>query len=189
MAAEERAEVYRLAGRLAAMIHALAVDPHEAGNAQIYDRDMILRFRAFATPYLAAEILAWFEDICTADEAFNSLPLLPTHSDYSPRNWVINRDADGVRLGLIDWERARPGYWLEDAQRMVCDHWRREPALRSAFYEGYGRFPSRCEERQVKLIALVNAVGAIPWAHEHNDAEFASIGHQAIAWLRLQLAE
>ena len=101
---------------------------------------------------------------------------------------MIDRSTGELRFGLIDWERCRPGYWLEDAQRMVVDHWLDEPVMRSAFYQDYGRFPSSCEERQVKLIALANVVGSVPWAIEHGDAEFAEFGRRAITWLRSELS-
>lgn len=188
MAPEERIEVFRLAGRLAAMVHTLEVDPHKAGKAQTYSGEMIGAFQKFAAPYLEKETLDWFTHVCGDSEIFAGLSPLPTHSDYSPRNWVIDRSANGLRLGLIDWERARPGYWLEDVFRMVADHWRHEPAMRPAFYQGYGRFPSAREEHQLKQIALVNAVGAVPWAAEHGDADFAEFGRRTISWLRSELS-
>ncbi len=184
----ERAAVFRLAGQLAALIHRLKVDPYKAGSARTYDSHTIRIFREFAAPYLDSEVLNWFESVCKSDEVFAGLALLPTHSDYSPRNWVIDRSANGLRLGLIDWERARPGYWLEDAQRMVADDWFREPGMESAFYQGYDQSPDRREEHQIKLIALINAVGAVPWAIEHGDAEFAEFGRRSIAWLRSELS-
>ena len=75
-------------------------------------------------------------------------------------------------LGIIDWERSRHGYYVEDFQRMVQDHSVLEPHLRDAFFSGYGREPSELEWRQANQVVLVNAVGGVPWAASHGDSKF-----------------
>lgn len=176
--------MHRLAGRVASEIHQLDVDPHEAGTARLYGPDMWDRNIEAAVPYLDKETLRWIERTAAQENLFDGLSLVPTHCDFSPRNWLIDRSGGGLSLGLIDWERARPGYWLEDAQRFVFDHWQTEPRLRDEYFAGYGRSPSATEERQLNLICLSNALATVSWATEHGDLEFADFGRQVLAKLK-----
>lgn len=176
----ERTEMFRLAGKLAALIHTLEVDASKAGPPRSYDRDLLAFFLEKAEPYTDPKTLEWIEDACGAKDAYEGLAFVPTHSDFAPRNWLVDRSGEQIALGLIDWERARPGYWLEDMQRVAQDDWLKEPELRTAFFEGYGRFPTEREERQLNLIVLMNATGTISWAAEHGDTEFAAFGHNTI---------
>ncbi|MDA0232335.1 MAG: aminoglycoside phosphotransferase family protein [Chloroflexi bacterium] len=185
---EDQIEMHRTAGWIASKIHRLDVDPRLAGNPRLYDRAMIEALLESASPYVDAETLRWAERVATRDGQFDGLPVVPTHSDFSPRNWLIHRSNSRVSLGLIDWERARPGFWLEDVQRMVNDHWLPEPMLRDAFFDGYGRKPTDEEEGQLKLICLVNALGAVSWATEHGDIGFAEFGRWALERLKSELS-
>lgn len=180
----ERAEMFRLAGKLAAMIHTLKVDASKAGPPRSYDRELLSFFLEKAEPYADQKTLQWIEEVCGAEDAYEGLAFVPTHSDFAPRNWLVDRSNGKISLGLIDWERARPGYWLEDMQRVAQDDWLKEPDLRTAFFDGYGRFPTEREERQLNLIVLMNATGTISWAAEHDDTEFATFGHRTIERLK-----
>ena len=181
-------EMYRTAGWLAAQIHRLDVDPQDAGPPRLYDRDLFQLFIERASPYVDAETLHWVERVAARDDLFFGLPQVPTHSDYSPRNWLIQRSDSGISLGLIDWERARPSYWPEDVQRMANDHWLRDPVLRHAFFEGYGRQPTTMEEQQIRLVCLANALGTVPWAIEHGDTTFAEFGRRSLNRLKSELS-
>lgn len=69
-------------------------------------------------------------------DAWEGLEIVPLHCEFSPRNWLMFEGK--TLLGIIDWERSRHGYYVEDFQRMVQDHWVLEPQLRDAFFSGYG---------------------------------------------------
>ncbi len=184
---DDQLRMHRAAGQLASQIHQLDVDAHDVGAPRLYDQETWDRYLELAVPYLDSEIIGWLERISAGDHLFKGLSLVPTHSDFSPRNWLINRSGANISLGLIDWERARAGYWLEDVQRVAFDHWLKEPRLKTEFFDGYGRSPTAVEEHQLKLISLCNAVGTVSWATEHGDIEFADFGRRIIALLRSKL--
>ncbi len=185
---EDQIAMYCAAGRVASQIHQLDVDPHEAGPERLYDSLIWERYLAAAVPYLDAGTLRWIERTVADDDLFHGLDIVPTHADFSPRNWLIARDGPAVSFGLIDWERARAGYWPEDAQRLAFDYWLKEPRLREAYFEGYGRMPTLAEERQMNLICLANALGTVSWATEREDFEFAEFGRRTIELLRRELS-
>lgn len=185
---DERVWMHRTAGWLAAQIHALDVDVHEVGRSRLYAPDLFREYLELASPYVDVDTLQWVEEVACRDGVFSSLPVVPTHSDFSPRNWLIHRKSGGtISLGLIDWERARPTYWLQEAYRMVYDHWLKEPQLRAAFFEGYGRTLTHEEEFQLKVICLANALGTVSWATEHGDFAFAEFGRRTLERLKSEL--
>jgi hypothetical protein len=184
----DRIEMHRIAGWLARQIHDLDVDPGETGPVRLSGPELFASYIEMASPYVDPETLKWVEHITARDDLFDGLAVVPTHSDFSPRNWIFARTGDRVTLGLIDWERARPSYWLQDIYRVSIDHWLKDPELRDAFFEGYGREPSDEEETQRKLICLANAVGSIPWAIEHDDVQFANFARQALVRLKSELS-
>lgn len=185
---DEKRKMYCVAGQLAAEIHRLDVDAHEVGPARTYGRETWGGYFESAIPYLDSETLGWIERVLSGNDLFLGLSLVPTHCDYSPRNWLIDRSGGKVTLGLIDWERARAGYWLEDAQRLVFDYWLKDPELRTAFFEGYGRQPTPTEDRQMDLICLANALGTVPWAIEREDYAFAEFGRTVLRLVKERLA-
>ncbi len=185
---DDRLEMHRIAGWLAAQIHSLDVDASEAGPPRLYAQKMLGDHIELASSYFELETLQWLEKVAAIDNLFDSLEVVPTHSDYSPRNWLIHRRDGVISLGIIDWERARPGYWLEDAQRMAFDHWSENPQLRTAYFDGYGRVPNPVEERQLKLICLANAIGTVSWATEHGDTAFAQFGRRTLMLLKHSLS-
>lgn len=184
---DDQLRMHRSAGQLASQIHQLDVDASEAGPPRLYGPELWERYLQLAAPYLDSETLEWVEGIASQDDLFGGLSLVPTHSDFSPRNWLIHRSGANASLGLIDWERARAGFWLEDGHRLVFDHWRKEPRLRAAFYDGYGHSPTPTEERQLNVICLANALGTVPWAIDHGDFEFAEFGRRVLTLLKDEL--
>lgn len=184
---DDRLAMHRAAGRLAAQIHQLKVDPDEVGPARLYGEETWANNLERGAPYLDSETLRWIERVSAANDLFEGLPIVPTHSDFSPRNWLINKSGETISPGLIDWERARPGYWLEDAARLVFDHWLKVPELRIAFFDGYGQSPTSAEDRQLNLICLSNALATVSWATEHGDFEFAEFGTRVLGLLREEL--
>lgn len=189
---DDEIEIYRTAGWLASQVHSLDVDPYEAGPPRLYDSATMQGFIEGAVPYLDAATLQWAAQVTSVDGLFDGLAVVPTHSDFSPRNWLVHGSQDGPVLGLIDWERARPSYWLEDTQRMATGHWLNRTELRDAFMSGYGRTPAHAltpkEERQLKLICLGNALATVSWATEHDDTEFAQFGRMTLERLKSELS-
>lgn len=185
---DDRIEMHRIAGWLAAQIHNLDIDSGNTGPVRLYGPELFATYIEMASPYVDTETLKWVEHITSRNDLFDGLVVVPTHSDYSPRNWLFARTGDRVTLGLIDWERARPSFWLQDIYRIAIDHWLKQPELRDAFFEGYGREPSDKEETQLKLICLANAVGSIPWAIEHDDVQFTDFARRALERLKSELS-
>jgi len=167
----EREEAFRLAGRFASLLHVLDADPRETGRAQVYDAATREAYLRSAAPHLHDATKEWIRKSC-AGEPFAGLAVVPAHVDYSPRNWLIDRSGGGLRLGVIDWERARAAYWIEDVQRLESDYWVQDNGLRSAFFEGYGRAPTARESQQLDLIVLLNATATLQWALDHGDRPF-----------------
>jgi aminoglycoside phosphotransferase (APT) family kinase protein len=180
--------VYRRAGEFAARLHALEIDLDGARKPQGYGRERLNTYIDAAEPYLDHATVDWTREITEeADTVFAGLPVVPTHCDYSPRNWLLDRASGEPRLVVIDWERARPGYWLEDAQRMAQDHWVHSPELRDAFFEGYGRVPDSRGVRQLNFISMANALGAVSWGTKFGDSDFVELARQMIKRLKNEL--
>ncbi|MBT3941401.1 MAG: aminoglycoside phosphotransferase family protein [Chloroflexi bacterium] len=173
---------YKHAGRLARLLHDADIDLSREIRVQTYTLEEITRFMEPSRPYLDAATCDWAEEILTADGAWAGLDIVPMHGDYSPRNWIIERG--DPTLNVIDWERSRPGYWVEDIQRMTHDHWLDEPRLGDAFFEGYGRTPTDAEWRHSNQITLINAVGGVGWAINHNDAWFEQHNRRTVERIR-----
>ncbi len=165
------ANVYQLAGRFAAVVHKSGVNPTLSGKPRAYEKATILKLPESAKPHLLTEATEWIEAVLLKTNLWRGLQIVPVHADYSPRNWIVGHPP--TTLGVIDWERSRPGYWLEDSHRMLHDHWSKEPAYGDAFYSGYGHRPTASELRQLQLISLINAVGGLPWTLDHGDTDFA----------------
>lgn len=67
---------------------------------------------------------------------------------------------------------------------MGYDHFHREPHLREAYFEGYGREPSEDERLQLNAISLVASIAGISWATGHNDAQFVELSRTLIERIR-----
>lgn len=181
-----RTKLFGLAGRFANLLHSSLVDLSSLAASQAYAAtytvEQLDRYLLSAEPYVDSATLKWVDSIVRRSDAWEGLTIVPTHCDYSPRNWIVCEGDAG--LGIIDWERSRPGYWVEDFQRMVQDHWLHEPHLRDAFFTGYGREPSELEWYQVNQVVLINAVGGVPWSISHGDLEFEQVNRRVIERLK-----
>ena len=116
-------------------------------------------------PHVDGPTLRWIDTIIRRSDAWEGLKIVPIHGDFSPRNWLASEGT--APLGVIDWEISRPGYFVEDFQRMMQDHWLNEPQLRDAFFTGYGRTPSDREWLQANQVLLIHAIISVPWAIDH----------------------
>ena len=116
---------------------------------------------------LRALVTSWDDDVPT--------PLVPTHGDWQPRNWLVHDDT----VSVIDLGRAdlRPG--ASDLARLAAQDFRRDPALEAAFLDGYGsdpRSPDLWHRLQVR-----EAISTTVWAHQVGDERFEQQGHRMIA--------
>jgi len=173
---------YKNAGRLARLLHNLKIDLSNEPRNQLYSLDGVARYIEMSHQHLDASTCDWAEAILTRADVWDDLSAVPMHGDYSPRNWILK--CGDPTFKLIDWERSRPGYWVEDIQRMTYDHWLDAPRFRDAFFEGYGRTPTEAEWRQANQITLINAVAGGGWAISHGDDQFADLNRRTIGRLK-----
>lgn len=100
---------------------------------------------------------------------------VPTHGDWSPRNWLVDR---GV-VKIIDFGRFdfRPA--LSDFCRLAARQWRTNTDLEHAFLDGYGTDPR--DPELWAIFTLREAIGTAVWAHQVGDEPFEQEGHRMIA--------
>lgn len=124
-------------------------------------------------------------------------PLVPTHGDFHPRNWIVAGDdaADATdatdargdhaddhdrhrRLRVIDFGRFgwRPASF--DLTRLAVLHWQQDPALEAAFFDGYGDDPRTPDAW--RWLQLREAVGTATWAYAVGDEGFEAQGHDML---------
>lgn len=119
-------------------------------------------------------------------------PLVPTHGDFHPRNWIVeNGDANAEngdngadndrrarRLRVIDFGRFgwRPASF--DLTRLAVLHWQHDPTLEAAFFDGYGNDPR--EPDAWRWLQLREAVGTATWAYAVGDEGFEAQGHDML---------
>ncbi|ROS37172.1 aminoglycoside phosphotransferase family protein [Curtobacterium sp. PhB78] len=110
-------------------------------------------------------------------------PLVPTHGDFHPRNWIVDDEGDGHghghgRLRVIDFGRFgwRPAAF--DLTRLAVLHWQDDPALEAAFFDGYGDDPR--ESDAWRWLQLREAVGTATWAYAVGDEGFEAQGHDML---------
>ncbi|MDQ3151848.1 MAG: aminoglycoside phosphotransferase family protein [Actinomycetota bacterium] len=109
---------------------------------------------------------------------------VPCHLDYQPRNWLIDPIAG---LGVVDFEHARVDATVRDLVRLTFRHWRMQPVLRDAFFDGYGRRLDDVEDRVLTHCAALDAVTAIARAHVTNDSVLGVHGRTTLAELPRRL--
>ncbi|GIG39356.1 phosphotransferase enzyme family protein [Cellulomonas phragmiteti] len=168
--AEHDPETYRQAGRALSLLHRQSSRSGE---------DYEARADARASAWLRRDhrIAADVVDRLRAELARPAAPrpLVPTHGDWQPRNWLV----DDGRLAVIDFGRAdwRPA--ATDLGRLATQQFRGRPDLERAFLDGYGtdpREPSAWHRDRVR-----EAIGTAVWAHLVGDEDFEQQGHRMIA--------
>lgn len=85
----------------------------------------------------------------------SSLPLVPTHRDNHPRNWMVD---PGGHVRLIDFAMAEYDPWIVDVFLLEQDYWRTDPQLRVAFLSGYDR---EMTEEDLIMLKAHHAVSAV----------------------------
>jgi Ser/Thr protein kinase RdoA (MazF antagonist) len=178
----EEQEVYRQAGRFLRRLHDLPFrddDPMPPEEA--------LRVRAAAWCERAAgvideEIIAWVREELTVSGRFDGLYRALCHRDFSPRNWLFERETN--RLFVIDLEHARPDVPLTDLLKLWDGPWQEKPELEEVFFEGYGRSLSERERNQLRALAALHALATIVWSRDHADAAYEAHGWGLVERLR-----
>lgn len=168
----DRPETFRQAGELLALLHAQAPAVDDTYELREADKavawlDKPHRIAAGTERRLREEIASWDTSVATV--------LVPTHGDWSPRNWIVD---DGV-VSVIDFGRADLRPAQSDLARLAAGDFRRNPALEQAFLDGYGpdpRSPDAWRRQQVR-----EAIGTAVWAHLVGDGPFEAHGHRMIA--------
>lgn len=101
--------------------------------------------------------------------------LVPTHGDWQPRNWLVDRG----KLRIIDFGRFEFRPAASDFARLAVQQWKGRADLEAAFLRGYGGDPR--EEKAWGIMELREGIGTAVWAHEVGDEVFEAQGHQMLA--------
>lgn len=127
---------------------------------------------------LDAELVAMARATAARAGDLGSVSMTLCHRDYSPRNWLID---EAGTLRIIDFATAGLGHWSTDCLRMIDDHWEDRPALREAFFEGYGKPLSAADSAYLRAYTARWSVTTIVWAHLHDDPDFEAYGREVLA--------
>jgi len=163
-------DVYFQAGELLALFHQQC--SLEDAEFEADEKEEMLaalsrphRIASSLTDRLRTEVESW---------PIPKTTVVPTHGDWQPRNWLVHR---GV-VSVIDFGRAGLRPVLTDFARLAAQQFRRNPALESAFLQGYGTDPR--DPAAWRRTRLREAIGTAVWAHQVQDASFEQQGFQMI---------
>jgi aminoglycoside phosphotransferase len=168
---EQLPDTYLQAGELLARFHQqLATE-----DPEFEAREKAKSLAALGKPHRIAPELT--ERLRAEIESWPTLAttLVPTHGDWQPRNWLVH----GGVVSVIDFGRAglRPAF--TDFARLAVQQFQRNPALESAFLQGYGTDPR--EREAWHRNRLREAIGTAVWAYQVRDEGFEQQGHRMIA--------
>lgn len=121
-----------------------------------------------------ADTVRRVEGVLASWDVARATVVVPTHGDYHPRNWLVDRG----RVSVIDFGRAAWRPPETDLARLAAQQWRARPDLEEAFLEGYGDDPR--EEPTWSLVQLGEAVGTAVWAYQVGDERFERQGHRML---------
>ncbi len=167
-------ETFRQAGTLLALLHGQVVVTDEEYEERENRRalawlDSPHRIARDVEEGLRAEIVSWPTPPANT---------VPTHGDWSPRNWLVH---DGV-VRVIDLGRAALRPAMTDLARLAARDFGRDPRLEAAFLAGYGsdpREPGAWHRARVR-----EAIGTAAWAFAVGDEPFEAQGHRMIEDVR-----
>lgn len=129
---------------------------------------------------LDADDLAFAETYVTVLGSLPAISMVPSHGDWSPRNWIVT----GSTVAVIDFERAERAWWTKDLERLWWRDWLARPDLREAFFDGYGRRPTETEEIAVVAASVLGHITTIVWGTQNGDLDFAERGRRALRGIR-----
>ncbi|MDJ0320742.1 aminoglycoside phosphotransferase family protein [Pseudarthrobacter sp. PS3-L1] len=167
-AAETDPATYRQAGELLAAIHQPAGSSAGYAKATVARTlGMLPRSRGLLS---AAEVAAVRAVLENAD--VGPVPLVSTHGDFQPRNWL----SDDGTVRVIDFGRADFRPWVHDLVRVTHGQFQGRPELRDAFLAGLERALEPVDQGIWQLENLLQAVGTVVWAQGIGDYDFAAQG-------------
>ncbi|MFG1697228.1 NAD-dependent epimerase/dehydratase family protein [Nonomuraea sp. NPDC049309] len=172
-------QAHRSAGRVLRMLHQVPPGPHTDTDVPAYLAERVRWWaaRAHSAALITASELrvlhAWADQMAT-----ETLETSVCHLDYQPRNWIVR--ADG-RIGVLDFEHTRLNARIRDFSRLEHRYWRRNPRLRTAFFDGYGHSLDSAEEQLLERFRLKEAVTALVRGHETGNAELLAHGRALIS--------
>jgi len=171
--AEGEPDTYRQAGRLLAVLHGQA-----AREDPTYDeREDAEALARLGRPHrVGASMVERLRKELTSSTP-DPRPVVPTHGDWQPRNWLV----DGNRVLVIDFGRTAWRPVETDLVRLAAQQLAGRQDLEEAFYDGYGRDPR--EAASWRRALLREAVGTAVYAHQVGEEAFEQHGHRMIAAL------
>ncbi|SER30528.1 phosphotransferase [Arthrobacter sp. OV608] len=170
-AAEYESGTYLQAGQLLREFQAQTVRTDSRYEAAATEKAMAW----LETPHRIEESVAGKVRGVLAAYRPEPVPVVPTHGDWQPRNWLMN----GAELRVIDFGRFEFRPAISDFCRLAVQQWRTRPELEAAFFEGYGSDPRG--SRLWNITLLREAVTTAAWAFQVGDREFEKQGHRMLA--------
>ncbi len=165
-------DTFRQAGVLLRLLHdqSVVVD-HD------YERRQLSQSLAWLDkPHrIAPDVEARLRAVIDTWDTDGPVDVVPTHGDWQPRNWLVDRGA----VSAIDFGRADLRPAATDLARLAAQDFRRDPSLERAFLDGYGADPRSPDAWQRMLVR--EAIGTAVWAHQVGDEPFEQQGHRMIA--------
>lgn len=175
---ETEAHYHRQAGELLRRLHTTRAGPPASEPPNPLSQ-RLAHWLPAAQLILTTDELALLTSF-TADLAdADTVPLVPCHLDYQPRNWVV--DETGV-LRIVDFEHARLDIAIRDLVRLEYRHWPGRPDLREAFYEGYAT--PLLDRGLLQACAALDAITAIVRGQTGNDPLLTAHGYATLGQLR-----
>ena len=169
----DRPDAFRQAGVLLALLHDQPVVIDE--DYQRREADKALAW--LDKPHrIAPSVEARLRDLVASWDTSVATPLVPTHGDWQPRNWLVEDDGT---VSVIDFGRADLRPAESDLARLAAQDFRRDPALEAAFLDGYGHDPRSLGSWH--RMRVREAIGTAVWAHQVGDEKFEQQGHRMIA--------
>ena len=178
---DDAPSTFELAGRALRSLHQLPVTQMDGLTIP---EALCARARAWAhrawpfVPKLASRIEARIGAVAHLTQGELRVPC---HRDFEPRNWLMVETPRGLRLGVLDFEHARPDLWLADLARLAALFWVDRPDLEAAFWSGYGRRPSADEAEVLEALVEFEAGVTFVWGERHADRVFAGRGARTLA--------
>ncbi len=170
-AAEYESGTYLQAGQLLREFHTQTVRIDSQYEAAATEKAMAW----LETPHRIEESVAGKVRGILSTYRPEPVPVVPTHGDWQPRNWLMN----GSELRVIDFGRFEFRPAISDFCRLAVQQWRTRPELEAAFFEGYGSDPR--ESRLWNITLLREAVATAALTFQVGDHEFEKQGHRMLA--------
>lgn len=132
------------------------------------------------SPLLPNEAALGREAIGLVQTAFDGEPPVLCQRDSSPRNWIADAQT-GNWVGVLDFEHTRRDVRIAEIAKWWDGPFLTRPDLKDAFWAGYGPWPDTNERfaAQLRVTRIVQALGQIKWARNHDDGPSEARGHEA----------